>query len=389
MNMSNVLKLSLSVMIIGCAARADDFTWQAAPLNNVWSTTDQNWNTDEAWPVTDGHTAIFGASVTQDISVGEALSVRAIRFQADGYRVSGAALTFTGATPYIAVESAAVTSLLETAIFNDSTLSKTGPGTLRLGAADYNGETNVLNVSVAEGALLVEDGRTLCSTGVLSVAAGAAYLQSGGTNLLLNGGDILVLGDGAETQPAYFEVTGGVCHAPSSAYYAPYWGHSRIVAGRGQDAWFRIAGDGSVLAVIFEMTELAEGRSSTLQLDGGRLTVFRATGSGGANNTASRVLLNGGEICAAGNNGAFLADMTEALMQAGGLKVNVPGTGWYYKTPQSISHDPALGATPDGGLTKIGAGNLHLLANSSYTGTNRIERGKLFIAADDALGSGP
>jgi autotransporter-associated beta strand protein len=384
-----LLKLSLIVIVISIGAHAGDFIWQAAPSNNVWSTTDQNWNTADAWPAGAGHTAIFGASAEQEVSVGEAISVGAIRFQSDGYRIYGEPLTFTGVSPSISVESASVTSLLETAIFNDSTLSKTGPGVLRLGAADYNGTTNVHNVAVAEGALHVEDGRTLCSTGVLSVAAGAAYVQTGGTNLLLNGGGVLVLGDGDEAQPASFEITGGICHATSSAYSAPYWGHSKIIAGRDQDAWFRIAGDGSVRASIFDMTELAEGRSSTLQLDGGRLTVLRATGSGGANNTTSRILLNGGEICALDSNSGFISGMTEALMQAGGLTVNVPGANRFYKTPQSIAHDPELGATLDGGLTKIGTGNLHLLADSSYTGTNRIEQGKLFVAATNALGTGP
>ena len=57
MNTNKLLKLSVIAIIISVTANAGDFTWQAAPSNNVWSMTDQNWNTADAWPAGAGHTA--------------------------------------------------------------------------------------------------------------------------------------------------------------------------------------------------------------------------------------------------------------------------------------------------------------------------------------------
>ena len=387
--------MSKNMVLRGCVCgllasavllQAANVVWMANPANGVWSTSEPNWDGGVGWPNNMGHTAVFGDSTQRAITVGEALSLGAIRFTADGYRLTGDSLTFTGASPFIATEGAGVTSRLETAIHAETPLSKTGAGTLCLGAAAYAGETNVQDLAVAEGVLQIEEGRTLCLSGVQSVAAGAAYVQTGGTNLLLNGGDILVLGDGPTAQPASFEITGGVWHARATAISDGV--NARMVLGREQDAWFRIADSADVWTVVIEMTELAAGRSATLQLDGGKLTLARMGGTGGANGTHSRLLLNGTELYPERSNSAFISGMTEALMQAGGLRVNIPG-GKFYKTSQSFTHDPALGTTLDGGLTKIGAGDLYLQADSSYTGTNRIEQGKVFIAASNALGTGP
>ena len=385
--------MSRSVVLCVCGLlasavllQAADVAWMANPANGVWSTSEPNWDGGVVWPNNMGHTAVFGDSTQRAITVGEAIRLGAIRFTADGYRLTGDSLTFTGASPFIATEGAGVTSRLETAIHAEMPLSKTGAGMLCLGAAAYAGETNMQDLAVAEGVLQIEEGRTLCLSGVQSVAAGAAYVQTGGTNLLLSGGDILVLGDGTAAQPASFEITGGVWHARATAISDGV--NARVVLGREQDAWFRIADSADVWTVVIEMTELAAGRSATLQLDGGKLTLARMGGTGGANGTHSRLLLNGTELYPERSNSAFISGMTEALMQAGGLRVNIPG-GKFYKTSQSFMHDPALGTTLDGGLTKIGAGDLYLQADSSYTGTNRIEQGKVFIAASNALGTGP
>jgi hypothetical protein len=358
----------------------------AEPASDVWSTFEPNWNAGVGWPDALGHTAVFGVSTQRTITVGESLSLGALRFTADGYRVGGQALTFTGVSPFISAEGAGVTSRLETAVQTDALLSKTGVGVLCLGAAPYAGETNVRDVAVAEGVLRIDEGRVLCSTGTWSVAGGAVYEQAGGTNLLLSGGNVLVVGQGGATdKPARIEATGGTLLAPSEGLDK----NAYMILGKDRDAGLRIAESATVDVVVIEMNQdRAAGASATLQLDGGRLTVNRVTGSSGDNETVSRVLLNGGELYAGGNNGAFLGGMTEVLMQAGGVVITVPGS-FYFKTVQAIAHDPALGGTLDGGLAKRGWGSLYLLTDNSYTGTNRIEQGKVFIATDHALGTGP
>ena len=69
--------------------------------------------------------------------------------------------------------------------------------------------------------------------------------------------------------------------------------------------------------------------------------------------------------------------MTEALVQAGGMIMNVPGGSTYSWTKQVLAHDPALGETPDGGLVKRGSANLHLQTNNTYTGNTLIDAGTL------------
>ncbi len=367
---------------------ADEYLWMAEPPNGAWSTSEPNWNAGVAWPATAGHTAVFSASAQQTISVAGALDVGAVRFLTNGYRVDGAALTFSGAAPVISVETMEAAALLETPVLNEGLLSKTGPGLLRLGAAPYDGGTNVRDVAVTDGMLQVEEGRSLCSTGVWSVAAGAAYLQSGGTNRLQSGGDVFIVGQGGEaTRTARVEVTGGFLLAPATAATAGY--NAWFILGKDRDAWFRVAGAASVQTIVMEMNpDLVPGRTSILQLDGGRFTVNRVTGTAGVSGTVSRVLLNGGEIYAGGSNGAFIGDMTEALVQAGGAVITVPGS-WYYKTQQELSHDPSLGGTPDGGLTKRGTGSLYLQANNTYSGVTRVDQGFLHVGANRALGTGP
>ena len=368
---------------------ASEYFWMAEPVSAEWSTNAPNWDAGVVWPGTAGQTAVFDTSTQKTLTVGEALDVGALRFLADGYQLSGSALTFSGTTPVIAVESASVTTLLETAIINDSLLSKTGAGVLRLGSASYDGGTNVRDVAVTEGALSVEAGRNLCSTGNWSVAAGAIYSQSGGTNLLLSGGNVFVIGSGGEaTQTARVELTGGSLLAPATTTTAGL--NAWFLLGKDRDALLRIDDEANAKTIVIEMnTDLIPGKSATLQLDGGRLTVNRITGAGGINGTVSRVLFNGGEIYAGGSSGAFLSDMTEALIQAGGMIMNVPGLSTYSKTKQRLDHDPALGETPDGGLTKLGTANLYLQTNNTYTGTTRIEQGFLYVEANGAMGSGP
>lgn len=386
----NRMRLAAVCCFVLLASRlcADDYVWMSEPASGAWSTNAPNWNAGEVWPAAAGHTAVFGASTQRVLAVSEALDVGALRFQADGYQIGGAALAFSGSSPFVAVESAAATSLIQTAVLNDSLLSKTGPGVLRLGAAPYDGGTNVRDVAVAEGLLQVEAGRSLCSTGVWSVAAGAAYRQSGGTNLLLSGGNVFLIGQGGgESQTARVEVTGGSLSAPATT--ATAGANAWFVLGKERSAWFRMAESADVQVIVMEMNpDLVPGLAATLQLDGGRLTVNRLTGTAGVSGTVSRVLLNGCEIVAGGNNGAFIGDMTEAWVQTGGVTVTVPST-WYYKTQQVLSHDPALGGTPDGGLTKRGTGLLYLQANNAYTGGTRIEQGFLYVGANRALGSGP
>ena len=55
---------------------------------------------------------------------------------------------------------------------------------------------------------------------------------------------------------------------------------------------------------------------------------------------------------------------------------------------QGLKHDPALGATPDGGLLKTGGGVLTLGGANTYTGGTFVDCGMLEVTNSDALANG-
>ncbi len=75
------------------------------------------------------------------------------------------------------------------------------------------------------------------------------------------------------------------------------------------------------------------------------------------------------------------------VVQLGGAKIEINNVnGRAILVP--FIHDPALGGTPDGGLTKLGAGTLTLNAVSTYTGPTVISEGKLIVDGDISASSG-
>ena len=104
-------------------------------------------------------------------------------------------------------------------------------------------------------------------------------------------------------------------------------------------------------------------------------------------NVTATLNFNGGTLTPSGTAGTSLLDnLTYATVQAGGAVFNTAGLS--ATVDQTLRHDPALGATADGGLTKLGTGTLTLNNGSTYTGPTTVTAGTLAVAAPTALGSG-
>ena len=120
---------------------------------------------------------------------------------------------------------------------------------------------------------------------------------------------------------------------------------------------------------------------------GGILTNVSQILLGGSN---SALYLNGGSIfaSAAGNlintNPALGPVNWSSLVQAGGVTIN--DSGFAVNLAVQLAHDPALGATPDGGLTKNGSGTVSLLNNNNnYTGSTLVNAGMLTGVSSGSL----
>ncbi len=115
-----------------------------------------------------------------------------------------------------------------------------------------------------------------------------------------------------------------------------------------------------------------------IRLNGGTFTVggFTKTKTSQTNSFA----FNGGVLKAGANNAAFLPAFNVAsnIVQAGGAIIDDGGFAITIAAP--LVHDPALGSTPDGGLTKLGAGILTLSAGETYTGPTIINAGTLTLS---------
>ena len=122
---------------------------------------------------------------------------------------------------------------------------------------------------------------------------------------------------------------------------------------------------------------------STVRLNGGTFTVggFTKTSTGNTN----IIDFNGGMLMASENNSSFLPVFSPStnLVQAGGAVIN--DGGFAITIAGLLLHDPGLGATPDGGLTKLGAGTLTLTASEGFTGPATILAGRLAITDGKGL----
>lgn len=124
---------------------------------------------------------------------------------------------------------------------------------------------------------------------------------------------------------------------------------------------------------------------STLRLNGGTTTVGGFTKTMTANTNI--IDFNGGVLVAAESNASFLPAFNPATnaMQAGGAVIDDGGFAITIAGP--LIHDPALGSTLDGGLTKLDTGTLTLTANDTYTGPTIINAGTLALSGAGAIGS--
>ncbi len=117
-------------------------------------------------------------------------------------------------------------------------------------------------------------------------------------------------------------------------------------------------------------------------MNGGTLTLGRVTGGYGSGTFD----FGGGTLRPAASTTAFMRDLTDAYVQRGGAAIDT--AGYNVTIAQPLLHDPLLGTSPDGGLTKVGTGLLTLTGANTYAGPTTVTAGGLQLAYTATLASG-
>jgi arabinan endo-1,5-alpha-L-arabinosidase len=243
--------------------------------------------------------------------------------------------------------------------------------TRAVGTVTQTGGT--LTVTNAADGMFVIGGRTsILATGAYNLLSGAVNAD---TNVRVGGrgtGSVNQIG-GTFNANGYvsigrisasvgsWTISGGTLNHTNAA--------TQIIVGEGGTGTLTIAGNG--LVTTPSLLRLGQsGGAGTLNLNGGVLqtnSIVRGSGTAAVN-------FNGGTLRAAASNASFISNLTTALVQAGGAKID--SGGFDVTIAQPLLHDSAL-AGVDGGIVKLGAGELTLNGANNFTGTLRLNGGSL------------
>lgn len=241
------------------------------------------------------------------------------------------------------------------------TLLKVGTGSLTLsgtnslgGTSQFNGGTNYLTAS----------GR------MDAVGTGEFWVQqnAGTSSFIMNGGSLsvnnwFVVGRNNAAANGTFILNSGTVTKTG--------GGNVVVGSLNATGLLEINGGQFLNNGMLWLGENASA-NATLRLNGGLIQAAQVRPNNAV--AASVAYFNGGVLQASAASADFLSTSTTSWIQSGGLVLDTQA--FVVATAAPLAED---GASPGGGLTKLGSGTLTLSGGNSYSGTTVVSNGTLLV----------
>jgi len=236
-----------------------------------------------------------------------------------------------------------------------------------------NGTSNTAPDGVAS-TLTINGGETTAKGFWMAAMLGNETTLTARPRFILNGGLFSTLnfycGNSGGTPKPQIEINGGnMTVGPNDAM--------RLVCSPGCDS--ELAINGGCVTLTNQSLYVAgnyAGARGVLRLNGGRLVADGLYQEG--TNAVAIVCFNGGVF--EPSKTATLDGALQLTNSLGGAIFDVPQV-ITYTLGITLNHDATLGATPDGGLVKLGAGTLAVSAVQAYTGPTVVSNGTLTVIA--------
>ena len=291
------------------------------------------------------------------------------------------------------------TTAASVALASGGSLTTSFTGINANGSFTQNGGTHTASSLVLEGSVATPGAYTLAggtlttNTTTVGFAANGTFMQLGGTHTTTT----LNLGNTANTGSGLYSLSGASQLNTTNTY----------IGRTGVGVFTHNSGTHTIAEGLFVG---ADGGNGTYTLNGGTVdagetyvvgnpAVFDL--NGGTLRTGGVTLgpnptfnFNGGTLQAKRDNPEFVRFPGNVFVRAGGAVID--SNGHTVGIRSMLLHDAALGNTPDGGLTKTGAGTLILTGQgysgqttgNTYTGATTVNAGTLLVNNTNGSGTG-